>query len=428
MRNCLTDEGRAEFQEWLDEGIAHLIKNEPELEQVYRCQFWWAVYQLILDKIREFNNIKETLDPPTIKELSEDRVFCFTTVEEYYDILCELHQSLRKQLINRIEGLSYVDKSSMIDAIQNKNFEVFRSIIQNNKECSRSFEINSSLAKKVFCTIYKDIDSQLDVDVHEKLATETKFGEYVRKKFPIAFGFNFDNAYSDEEWKQMTAYIKWDLGVHRYLHEEYFLKIDDIIIEKQPIRWQLPLIKGRELVHNMDKRLFNIFKHIPIPEDAVLVTALTNTSEHLDAEYNDILKYTDWLYQEKEGKANLIALKIKSHFKNVFLDEEREEFDNKTRYEMFVSLLDDFVNGKPKPKDYQILARTIYNSMYFIRHDEEDKNLHWKSWYKEFCSASGCVYRPCYETQNYEINDRVKCFESILPLDPRIKHDKKRTN
>ena len=101
------------FNFFTDEGIVNLIKNEPELEQVYRCQFWWAVYQLIIDKIREFNNIKETLDPPTIKELSEDGVFCFTAVEEYYDILCELHQSLRKQLINRIEGLSYVDKSPM---------------------------------------------------------------------------------------------------------------------------------------------------------------------------------------------------------------------------------------------------------------------------------------------------------------------------
>lgn len=427
MNRLLKEEDYQTIQQEITKGIKDDIKNNPKNEWEYRALYWVSIQTIISDRLLEILNLMAHFKPSIddLKEfaLKHSESLKPVTIEEYYNILADLEEDDLKTLIFDIKDLPYQSKCEMIERVKEKNFEGFKTLIYNNIDCSIYIEKNTILAQELilfnnqpFC--YVDNVDQLQ-DFFSK-----SYMDLLYAKFPSITDFDFRKVHSDDEWKLLIEEQKWVLGVTKHLFGILLCNTYDFDCNVDlTIENYLICKKVNQAAQKIDKRVITIFNHIPVPQEAYLVKK--NMLECRD--YQHIVELTRQIKQlASSDKAGKIALKIKSHFKNVFLVESCKDFGGKTRYEMFVSLLDDFVNGKPKPKDYQILAKTIYYSMYFIREDNEDKKLPWKSWYKEFCSASGCVYRESYEDQTFNINKKVECFESIFPLDPKIKHDKKR--
>lgn len=421
MGLLLTDEHYQLGEQILEKGIKKDIEKNPKDEWYYRAMFWYVINNMATDRVSDILRLYSQLNYDI--EMLKDIAFIdneFTnpiTIEEYYNILIALSEDDQKMLVFDIEDLPYLIKNQMLDVLKEKNYEQFQAFINNNTDYSKSFEYNTILAKNLILNRENTLRYTDNIEPFVEKTPESLF-KLIYHKFPLIKDFDINKTHSNDEWKMFIETQKWNLGVCKYLYEDIF-DIDDLSYDIDlPSSYYFIFEKIKNLVHNTNRRLLNIIKHIEVPQEACLVKRIILDNS---TDYKSIVDFTRQIKQlASSDKAGKIALKIKSYFKNVFLVESFEEFGNKTRYEIFVSLLDDFVNGKPNPKDYQILARTIYNSIYFIREDKEDKKLTWKSWYKEFCDASGCVYRKSYGTQKYEINKKVECFELIFPLDPKI--------
>lgn len=427
MGLLLTDEHYQLGRQILEEGIKKDIEKNPKDEWYYRAMFWDVLYMMIGDRINDILCLfaKLNIKLEHLKEIAfEDTESAIpTTIEEYYNILIELSEDDQKLLIFDIENLPYQIKNQMFDVLKEKNYEQFKLIINNNTNCSKSFENNAIIAKYLILNRNSPIRYANSLEPLTELTPES-YLELIYQKFPSIKDFDVNQTHSDDDWKMFIEERKWELGVYKHLYGDIFYVNDFSYDNDIPSSYYFIFEKIKDVVHNTDKKLLNVLKHIEIPQEAWLVERIMLEEKDNYQSFLDLAKQLKLL--ASGSKAEIIAYHIKNYFKNVFLVESCEEFGNKTRYEIFVSLLDDFVNGKPKPKDYQILAKTIYNSIYFIREDKEDKKLTWKSWYKEFCNACRCVYKESYDDQAFTINKKVYDFVSIFPIDPEIEHEKKR--
>ena len=426
MSNLLTEEDRLYCQNIFDEGVSIRLKKRPENKYAYFCAYWYTIFNLLYDKIEDLKIIFDTIPCNINEALGEYPECSFTTIEEYYNILTELEPKTRKELINKLDGLSFVDKSNLLNSIHEHNYERFVSIIQDNKELNMSFEMNSIMAKKTFCYFNRYIHAKISGETRKDLNVKvTGFGEYVDNKYHNELYFDFTKGHTDEEWIRETEFLKWGIGILKSIYGDWFLKIDNVVIEKFPIKYHLPIIKIKELIHNTDQRLLNIFRHISIPEDADFALSLDDTSDLIDVEYENIWLYKNSKTNKFEKESERISQELKCYYKQVFIDEICDDLLGKTRFEVFTHLLDDFLNNRPKKKDYQILAKTIYNSKYLIKYNHKDERMSFATWYQIFCNTCGDVYTNSYVDQEYEINEKVEPFLAIFPPDPKNQYDKK---
>lgn len=417
MGTVLTEEQYQEGHDIIKKGIKQYIDKDPDNEWFYRALYWSVIMQMIADKITEIGNA--ILNPGPIMELiqsmaqADSKSYSPITVEDYFNILIDLNSDDQKLLIFNIKGLSYPDQCRILDVLKEKDLEKFRSIIYENKEVGASFEENTVLARKLTVFRNNPISCNVDEEQFEQLLPNHLL-EIIERKFPKMYDFDENIPHSDDEWKLQIAYIKWNIGIYKYMYAEIFFEDSDFdYAEDIPIEIYILYEKLKEIVNNMDKRLLNIFKHIPIPTEAAFVKNLIVKN---NSDYQRITSFTKQMKQlAANSKAENIGLKLKHHFKPLFVEEKCDVFDGKTRYEVFISLLEDFLNKNPKPKDYQILARIIYNSKYIIQSNKNDKSLSFKSWYEDFCNACGDgLYRESYDNQNYPSNEKTDPFKVIF--------------
>lgn len=417
MGKILTEEQYQENLDIIKMGVKQYIDKDPENEWFYRALYWSVIMQMIADKITEMVNAILNSEPiiELIQSMAQvdSKSYAPITIEDYFNILIDLNSDDQKLLIFNIKGLSYPDKCRILDVLKEKDLEKFKSIIYENKEFGTSIEENTVLARKLIVFRNNPINCNVDEEQFEQLLPNHLL-EIIERKFPKMIDFDRTIPHSDDEWKLQIAYIKWNIGIYKYMYNDIFFNDRDFnYAEDIPVEMYIRYEKLKDAVNNMDKRLFNIFKHIPIPTEAAFVTKLFKKN---NSDYKRLTSFTKQMKQlAANSKAENIGLKLKHHFKPLFVEEKCDVFDGKTRYEVFISLLEDFLNKNPKPKDYQILARIIYNSKYIIKSNKNDKSFSFKNWYEVFCNACGDgVYKSSYDNQNYPSNEKTEPFKVVF--------------